>query len=122
MLSREGTKKHMGRWDGKVKNLVNRELLSFTYGFASLVFEDESDQYWLRRRFEMLKDILKESWASQEIAEEAREETRKEERKQALQRARQTLLSFVQARFPALMQLAEEQCNALETPEQMGES
>jgi hypothetical protein len=69
----------------------------------------------------MLKDILKESWAFQEIAEEAREETRKEECKQALQRTRQTLLSFVQARFPALMQLAEEQCNAIETPEQMEE-
>jgi len=36
-----------------------RELLSFTYGFASLVFKNESDQYWLRRRFDMLKDILK---------------------------------------------------------------
>lgn len=65
----------------------------------------------------MLKDILKESWAFQEIAEEARGE----ERKQALQRVRQTLLSFIQARFPALMQLAEEQCNAIETPEQMEE-
>src|SRR2546430_16801672 len=86
-----------------------RELLSFTYGFASLVFEDENDQSWLRRRFGMLKDILKESWAFQEIAQEAREEARKEaheeERKVAFQKAKQTLLAFIQVHFPTLMQL-----------------
>jgi predicted transposase YdaD len=100
-----------------------RELLSFTYGFASLVFKNESDRYWLKRRFEMLKDILKESWAIQElvqeVAQESVQEARAEERKQAIQRARQTLLSFIQARFRALMQLAEEQCSSIETPEQM---
>jgi len=47
-----------------------RELLSFTYGFGSLVFEDENDQSWLRRRFGMLKDILRESWALKELAQE----------------------------------------------------
>jgi predicted transposase YdaD len=100
-----------------------RELLSFTYGFASLVFEEENDQSWLRRRFGMLKDILKESWAFQEIAQEAREEARKEaheeERKVAFQKAKQTLLAFIQVHFPTLMQLAEEQCSTIETLEQM---
>lgn len=71
----------------------------------------------------MLKDILKESWAFQEIAQEARkealEEALEEERKVAFQKARQTLLSFIQVHFPALMQLAEEQCSAIETLEQM---
>jgi hypothetical protein len=92
-----------------------RELLSFTYGFASLVFKDENNQYWLRRRFGVLKDILKESWAFQEIMQEGREEERKGE----LQRARQILFSFIEARFPAQMQLAEEKCSSIETPEQM---
>ena len=85
----------------------------------------------------MLKDILKESWALKELAQEvaqetvkeavqeavqeAREEAREEAYKAVLQNQRQTLLSFIQARFPALMQLAEERCSAIETPEQMEE-
>jgi predicted transposase YdaD len=102
-----------------------RELLSFTYGFASLIFNEESDQQWLRRRFGMLKDILKESWAFQEIAQEAREETRKEvlegERQKKLKEERETLLFFIQMHFSALAQLAKDQCETLSDPEQVRE-
>lgn len=102
-----------------------RELLSFTYGFASLVFNDESDQQWLRRRFGMLRDILKESWAFQEIAQEAREEARKEaleeERKKKLGEERETLLFFIQMHFSALVQLAKDQCETFSAPEQVRE-
>jgi len=50
-----------------------RNLLSLTYGFASLVFE-QNDQEWLQRRFGMLYDILRESPAFQEMAREGRAE------------------------------------------------
>src|SRR5205807_3159616 len=46
------------------------DLLSLTYNLAGLVFEGESEQLWLVRRFEMLKDILEESWTYQRIKEE----------------------------------------------------
>src|SRR2546430_1583292 len=102
-----------------------RELLSFTYGFASLVFEDENDQSWLRRRFGMLKDILKESWAlkelAQEMAQEAREEERKEERKKKLREEVETLLFFIQTHFPALLQIAKDQCEVMSDSEQVRE-
>lgn len=47
-----------------------RELLSLTYGFASLVFASEEDQNWLVWRFAMLYDILRETRAFQEMAKE----------------------------------------------------
>jgi predicted transposase YdaD len=51
---------------GKGKNRQT-ELLSLTYGLASLIFRNEDDQNWLRRRFGMLDELLDESWAFQEI-------------------------------------------------------
>jgi predicted transposase YdaD len=106
---------------------------SFTYGFASLIFNEESDQQWLRRRFGILRDILKESWAFQEIAQEAREEAREEarketrkevleeERKKKLREERETLLFFIQTHFSALAQLAQDQGETLSDPEQVRE-
>lgn len=98
-----------------------RELLSFTYGFASLVFEDERDQQWLRRRFGMLKDILKESWAIKELAQEMAQEAREEERKKKLREEVETLLFFIQTHFPALLQIAKDQCEVMSNPEQARE-
>jgi hypothetical protein len=124
-LSREGQQREA------VERVINelsqeevekqRELLSFTYGFASLVFNDESDQQWLRRRFGMLRDILKESWAFQEIAQEARKEAREEERKKQLREEIEVLLFFIQMHFSALAQLAKDQCETLSNPEQVRE-
>jgi len=88
------------------------ELLSLTYGLAGLVFEDESDHLWLVRRFAMLKDILKESWTFQEIRQEGREEGQ-------LQVQRQNLILLIQARFPALVQLAQGVCNAIQVLEEL---
>ena len=113
------------------------ELLALTYGFASLVFKQDEDQAWLRRRFGMLEDMLSESWAFQEIyqqsyekalkqirprleqeitekvqrevAEKVQREVTEKVQREEQERERQTLLSFVQARFPALLQLAREQ-------------
>lgn len=106
-----------------------RELLSFTYGFASLVFEEENDQSWLRRRFFMLKDILKESWALKELAQEMTQEARKEAREEAIEEERkkklreeiETLLFFIQMHFPTLAQIAKDQCETLSNPEQVRE-
>lgn len=124
-LSREGQRREaIERVIGELSQEEvdkQRELLSFTYGFASLVFEEENDQSWLRRRFGMLKDILKESWAFQEIAQEAREEALEEERKKKLREEIETLLFFIQMHFPALAQIAKGQCEVMSDPEQVRE-
>ena len=50
------------------------ELLALAYGFAASVFTEEDDRDWLRRRFMMLKDFLRDTWAFQELMEEAKVE------------------------------------------------
>ncbi len=95
------------------------ELLSLTYGLAGLVFENESDKLWLVRRFAMLKDILDESWTFQEIKKEAQKEAYKEAHKEGLQAQRQSLILLTQKYYPALLQLAQDVCNAIQTLEEL---
>ncbi len=80
------------------------------YGLASLAFENEADQQWLKRRFEMLYDMLRDTPAFQAIREEGREEGR-----EAL---RQALLAIVQARFPSprMARLAKGQAAIIDDP------
>ncbi len=78
------------------------ELLSLTYIFSSLVFEKESDRNWLKRRFKMLRDALRDSWAYQEIMQEG-----------ALQEQRLTVLEIVQSRFPGIEPLAKKTVNTI---------
>lgn len=67
----------------------------------------------------MIEDLLGESWVFQEWRQQALEEGIQKERKEDVQRHRKMLLAFVQARFPALEQLAEERGKALDDPEQL---
>lgn len=43
------------------------ELLTLTYGLASLILVNEADQEWLIRRFGQMYDILRETRAYQEL-------------------------------------------------------
>lgn len=76
---------------------LKAELLSLTYGLASLAFEKEEDQEWLIRRFDMLHDILRETRAYQEMKKEGFEEGIQQGKLEAL---RQMLVKMVQTRFP----------------------
>ncbi len=100
---------------------AKRELLSLTYIFASLVFEKEADRNWLKRRFNMLRDVLRDTWAYQEIMQEGREEGlqegREEERQQRLKDQRQMLMTLVQVHFSNIAHLAQERADAIKDPE-----
>ena len=110
----------MGEWDGQMKHLmgiaredfvswlVEEELLSLTYGLAAMVFEKESEHDWLQRRFAMLEDVIEESWAFQEMIQKGRKEAK-----------RQDLLLLIRRYYPALLQLAQNVCNAIQTLEEL---
>jgi predicted transposase YdaD len=85
------------------------ELLSLIYMFAGLVFENEDDRKWLKRRFAMLEEILEESWAYQEIMQKGRDEGK-------LQALHQTLQTIVRARFPELVHLAAKRTAPIHDP------
>jgi predicted transposase YdaD len=112
------------------------ELLASTYGLAGLAFKKESDHLWLKRRFAMLEEVLEESWTLQEILNkglaeglkkglkeglrEGRKEGREEGREEGqLQVQRQNLILLIQARFPALVQLAQDVCNVIQVFEEL---
>ena len=91
-------------------------LLSIAYMLASLVFEKQSERAWLKRRFTVFQDILKESWAYQEILREGLEEGREQGLEEGLQALRQTLVSFIEMHFPTIAPLAKEQSEVIKDP------
>ena len=107
----------------------SRELLSLTYILASMVFEKETDREWLKRRFAMFHNALRDAWAYQEIMQEGREEGLEKGLQEGLQQGLQqglqeglqqglheqrlTLLEIVKQRFPSLVPLAQRKVDAI---------
>ena len=75
------------------------DLLPVTELLASLVLKDQSDQEWIKRRFAMLQDALRETPAYQRILQEGREEER-----EALQKEFQRWQKELQQQQVALQQ------------------
>jgi predicted transposase YdaD len=92
------------------------ESLWIGYALASRVLKD--DLKWLKRRFAMLEDILRDTPVYQEVLAEGEEKGLEKGIKEGELRAqRQTLLDIVQERFPAIARLAKQQADAIEDPE-----
>jgi len=88
------------------------ESLWIGYALASKVLKD--DLQWLKRRFAMLGDILRETPVYQEVLAEGVERGIKEGK---LEAQRQTLVDIVQERFPEVADLAKKQADAIEDSE-----
>ncbi len=101
------------------------ELLALAYTFGGLVSGNRAYDEWFERSFAMLEDILEESWTYQEIIkkgmqkglEKGLEKGREEERQQWIHEQQETLLSFIQVRFPELLSLAKQQTAPINDPE-----
>ncbi len=93
------------------------ELLALAYTFGGLVSGNKAYDEWFKRSFAMLEDILEESWTYKEIIKKGLEKGREEERQQRIQEQHQTLLSFVQVRFPKLVTLAKQQTTPINDPD-----
>ena len=93
------------------------ESLWIGYALASKVMQD--DLKWLKRRFAMLEDILRDTPVYQEVLAEGMEEGLEKGLEQGLETQRQTLLDIVQERFPAIARLAKQQADTIEDPEML---
>ena len=112
-----------------------QDLLPLGYAFAALVLVSEDERNWLRKRFDMLKDILEESWAYQEMVQKGLEkgllqglqkgmeegmekgmEKGMEEgmEKGKLEALRQAIVDVVQERFPEIAAFTKKQVDATE--------
>jgi predicted transposase YdaD len=103
------------------------DLLPVTELLASLVLKDQSDQEWIKRRFAMLQDALRETPAYQRILEEGREEGReewlekgrREALQQQLQKQREGLLDVMLERFPLLARRARDYAKSVDDPDKL---
>ena len=93
------------------------ESLWIVYALASKVFKDGLK--WLKRRFAMLDDILRDTPVYQEVLAEGMEKGLEQGLEKGLETQRQTLLDIVQERFPAIARLAKQQADAIEDPEML---
>ena|SRR5436190_245360 len=100
---------------------VEKELLTLLQLFASLAFDakDIESQEWLKRRFRVLNDILRETPAYQWILQEGFLKGQMEERQKTLLAMREVLVKMVQGRFPPLSALATKQVDRVEDVEKI---
>ena len=128
-LTRDGMRRE------RVEEMITRlqavgreDLLAMAYSLAALAFKKTEDKAWLQRRFDMLKDILEESWAYQEMVESAKtqglkegraegmKEGREEGMKEGINVMREMVAHFVQKRYPQFVPLATQYINQIEEP------
>jgi predicted transposase YdaD len=94
-----------------------KELISLTYIFATLAFENQGDLTWLKRRINQMQDFLQESWLYQEIMQEGFDKGIEKEREEELRRQRQLLMTIIHMHFPNITSLSQKQADAIKDPE-----
>jgi len=87
----------------KIVEAKQSALLRYAQMFSSLVFKDKDDRAWLERRFAMYKDILEDSWVYRET-----------KLKVELATLRKSIINFVQARFPAMLDITKQKIDVIE--------
>ncbi|HKV60029.1 MAG TPA: hypothetical protein VJO32_17190 [Ktedonobacteraceae bacterium] len=97
---------------------LKTELLTLAYGLASLAFgkRNKVEQEWLKRRFALMYDMLRETPAFQDIMKEGLEEGKGKVQLEAL---RQALMHVVSARFPKLVRLAKGRAAVIDDPDEL---
>jgi hypothetical protein len=92
----------VNRMIDRLKEVGKEDLLVLGHAFSWLVFmADGEDTEWLKARFFMQHDILKDTWVFQEIIKEGLDKGEK-------QRLEKDLLQFVEIRFPTLLAQAKQ--------------
>jgi hypothetical protein len=92
-------------------------VLALGYAFAGLVYESESDQQWLKRRFEVFHDILEGSWSYREMVQKGIDIGLEQGLEQGELKALQpVLLRIVETRFPELLPLARQAAERITVP------
>ena len=100
-----------------VEDEDTRNLLSLTYIFAALAFVKEADRHWLKRRFGMFEDALKDSWAYQEIWQEGEQVGEQKALREELRRQRLAILYLVRKNFPTIVEMVKERVNTIDRPD-----
>ncbi len=98
------------------------ELLTLVKMIAGLRMNRPMDQEMLERMFHVYQDIIQESWVYQQIVKEGIEKGIEKGIEQGIEQGiekgvRRTLLNYVEARFPTMLDLAKEQTSLINNAE-----
>jgi flagellar biosynthesis/type III secretory pathway protein FliH len=93
------------------------DLLPLLYAWSALIFNQGTEQQWLRERFKMMEDILEDSWAYQEMVQKGMNKGLEQGLQQGLQQGLMkemqalsaALIRFVETHFPDQLTLAKQQ-------------
>jgi predicted transposase YdaD len=105
-----------------------QNLLWLGKAVAGLVLKSSEDNQWLKERFQVMFDILKESWVYQETIEEGRKEGIEKGIKEGMEKGlekgmekglEQSLIQFIEIRFPTLLTLAKQAMEQKLSPDQL---
>ena len=86
-----------------------QELLPMVELLSSLIFTSGPDKDWILWRFNQMQNILRETWAYQEMTQEARKEGQ-------LEGLRRAILKIVQKRFPEMETVTQKQIEDIMNP------
>ena len=84
------------------------ELLPITKLLSSLVFTNELDREWIIWRFDKMSDILRETWAYQEIMQEGE-----------IRGLHQAVQDVIQERFPEILPYTKKQLEGIQDAEKL---
>jgi predicted transposase YdaD len=98
------------------------DLLALAKVIAGLRMRNKMDQETLERMFRMYQDIIQESWVYQHIIEQGMEKGMEKGLEKGLEQGiekgmRQTLINYIEARFPVMLALAKEQTSVINDAE-----
>jgi predicted transposase YdaD len=79
---------------------MGKEAFSMGELVSGLVLTSEQDKEWLKVRFQIMANILEESWVYQEILQKGKQQGIEQGKQQGQERG---LLRFVELRFPSLL-------------------
>ena len=106
--------------DSLVNDMINglrrsdkEDVLALGYACASLIYETEGDQQWLKRRFAMFQDTLEDSWFYKEVIQKGIDIGQEKGEVKAL---RPVLIRVVETRFPELLSLARQEAERITVP------
>ncbi len=119
MLTQDG-KQHevVDRMIERIVTTNNLHLIPAAFNFGLLTYSKLTEQQWLNERFKMYKDELEETLFYQGVKKEALEEGLSQGLEEGLMKGREatlreTLLNFLTARYPTLIDLAKAQMGQL---------
>ena len=110
--------------DSLVNDMINglrrsdkEDVLALGYACASLIYETEGDQQWLKRRFAMFQDIFEDSWLYKEWIQKGIDIGQEKGIEQGEVKAlRPVLIRVVEMRFPELLSLARQEAERTMAP------